>query len=98
VQFLILAHAESHPELATWPDNVRSIETLFAIGLLSEAEKDRWLKGYLALREEVHHGILAGQGKKIPSQAVGQSLAQIRTEITQAWEAYFAGVSPNEDV
>lgn len=96
VQFLILEKGEQYPELATWSDNVRSIETLQAVGIISEDEKVCWLKGYLTLREEVHHAILAGHGKKVPESEIQPNLGKVREEITAAWQRYFAGVSPNE--
>ncbi len=88
VQFLILANAHQNPELARWSDNVRSIETLFSAGVISQDQKQQWLDAYLALREQVHHAILSGQSTKIPLAELTPQLVAVRERLKDAWLQY----------
>ena len=54
VQYLVLAWSHDHPELTTWSDNVRILETLQQIGLFSESESAALTGAYLAIRSAAH--------------------------------------------
>lgn len=87
VQYLLLSNAHEHPELSRWSDNIRSIEALARAGVLSETEKQQWLNAYLILRQQIHHGVLAGHSKKIPLAEVSAELAEVREQISSAWHS-----------
>ena len=53
-QYLVLAHAHEHPNLAMWSDNVRILEEAGNAGVLSQDDAERLVLAYLALRGEVH--------------------------------------------
>jgi glutamate-ammonia-ligase adenylyltransferase len=65
IDYWVLAHSETHPELATYPDNVRQLEALEAARLVP-AEHCRYLKdAYLALRARTHELALAEAGRVV---------------------------------
>ena len=63
VQYLTLAHAAECPGLTRWTDNVRLLETLAKVGVLSEADAGMLTRAYLALRAAGHRRALAQQGR-----------------------------------
>ena len=89
VQFLVLANAHEHEDLAVWSDNVRSIEALCDADVICEDERDAWLSGYLELRKHVHHAILDGHSKQVPVASMEGSLATVRQAIATTWQRYF---------
>jgi len=63
VQYLTLAHAAEHPALTRWTDNVRLLETLAAVGVLSGEQAQALTSAYLALRARGHRQALANAGR-----------------------------------
>lgn len=86
VQYLLLANAHQHPDLARWSDNIRSIDALAKAGIISEEEQKTWLNAYLTLRQEIHHAILAGHSNRIPLEQIPEALQQVRDHISAAWQ------------
>ena len=58
VQYLVLAHAHEHPQLAEFPDNVRILEVASACGVLPQTTARALTAAYLALRAEAHRRAL----------------------------------------
>lgn len=85
VQYLVLAHAHEHPELAVYTDNVRILETALRLELLP-AEVARSLReAYLALRSEWHRSVL-----DLPdSERAAEVLASHRGRVRDAWRGLF---------
>ena len=54
VQYLILVHAHQYPELVRWSDNIRQLESLHKVGLLSSDQADSLADIYRSLRDEIH--------------------------------------------
>jgi len=83
VQYLVLAHAQKHPELFEFTDNVRQIEAAADAGLLDTAHAVQLKEHYLAYRSHVHRQALQGHGKEFIENA---ELAQRRREVQQLWQ------------
>ncbi|MFW6094632.1 MAG: bifunctional [glutamate--ammonia ligase]-adenylyl-L-tyrosine phosphorylase/[glutamate--ammonia-ligase] adenylyltransferase [Pseudomonadota bacterium] len=85
VQYLVLAHAHEHPELAAYTDNMRILETAERIGLLSSRVARSLGEAYLALRTEWHRSVL-----DLPdTERATEVLASHRDRVRGAWEAVF---------
>ena len=54
VQFWVLAYACEHEQLCTWTDNLRIIDSLIAVNLLSEQQGQSLQSAYLSLRDQSH--------------------------------------------
>lgn len=65
VQYLILAHAEMHPELAAYTDNIRQLEGLANVGCITAADADALKAAYVRYRALNHEAILAGQHGRV---------------------------------
>ena len=61
VQYQILAHAETHPELAIHTDNIRQLDGLSKAGCVSTADADALKIAYVRYRTLHHEAILAGR-------------------------------------
>ncbi len=82
VQYLVLAFAGEHEELAVFTDNVRILETAARVGLLAEEEAAALTEAYLALRSEWHRSVL-----DLPDAARATGvLDRHRDTIRDAWE------------
>ena len=66
VQYLILANAHAHPELIRWSDNIRQLESLQQVGLLSAEQADTLADIYRVLRDEIHARSLQELDSKVP--------------------------------
>ena len=85
VQYLVLAWAHAHPNLATWSDNVRILEEAANAGVLPEEDAERLVLAYLALRGEVHHQTL-----DLPESAEADArLTAYRQTVCDMWERLF---------
>ncbi len=84
VQFLILANAHAHPDIAAYSDNIRQLEGLAQAGLLSEDERSALSQAYLGLRGLAHKAALAKTDALLdPAMAVPWTQA-----VTAAWKTY----------
>ncbi|MGA6926635.1 MAG: hypothetical protein WBY88_13180, partial [Desulfosarcina sp.] len=54
VQYLVLQHAASHPEIIRWTDNVRLLQALAEAGVLDGSTAYRLRQAYLIFRAVVH--------------------------------------------
>ena len=61
VQYQVLAHAETHPELATYTDNIRQLDGLSESGCISTVDADALKTVYVRYRTLHHEAILAGR-------------------------------------
>jgi glutamate-ammonia-ligase adenylyltransferase len=62
VQYAVLRWACDHPDLAAWTDNIRLLETLGRLGLLSTATAHQLTLAYKALRAIYHRNALQQSG------------------------------------
>jgi [glutamine synthetase] adenylyltransferase / [glutamine synthetase]-adenylyl-L-tyrosine phosphorylase len=54
VQYLVLQHAASHPEITRWTDNVRLLQSLAETGIVDGVTAYRLRQAYLIFRAVVH--------------------------------------------
>ena len=84
-QFLVLAKAHEHPNLAKWSDNVRILEEAGLAGVLAEDESEHLVLAYLALRGEAHRRSL-DLSESTQSDA---ALTAHREIVCKTWEKVF---------
>ncbi|MEQ9005676.1 MAG: bifunctional [glutamate--ammonia ligase]-adenylyl-L-tyrosine phosphorylase/[glutamate--ammonia-ligase] adenylyltransferase, partial [Pseudomonadales bacterium] len=85
VQYLVLAHAHRHPDLAVYTDNMRILETAERLGLLSGEVAGDLREAYLALRSEWHRSVL-----DLPdSDRAAEVLSRHRDRVRGAWADVF---------
>ena len=65
VQYQVLAHAETHPELATYTDNIRQLDGLSDSGCISTVDADALKTAYVRYRTLNHEAILAGRKGRV---------------------------------
>ena len=65
VQYLVLRQAPAFPAVATWSDNVRQLQAMTDVGVLSASEGEGLREAYLAIRSQLHATVLAGQPGQI---------------------------------
>ena len=65
VQYQVLAHAETHPELATYTDNIRQLDGLSDSGCISTVDADALKTAYIRYRTLSHEAILAGRKGRV---------------------------------
>ena len=89
-QYLVLAHAHEHPNLATFSDNVRILEEAGNAGVLVQEEAERLVLAYLALRGEVHRRSL----DLSESAQTDAALTVHREVVCETWERLFKEPRP----
>ena len=65
-QYLVLANAETSPEMAVWSDNIRIFDTAMAYGILTEPAGEQLKYCYMAMRNRIHHLNLLRQPSCVP--------------------------------
>jgi Glutamine synthetase adenylyltransferase len=81
VQYLILAHANTHPELAAYTDNIRQLEALANTGCIAAADANALKTTYIRYRALNHEAILAGQHGGVDREEV----ADERQLVSRYW-------------
>lgn len=85
-QYLVLANAETSPEMAVWSDNVRIFDTAMAYGILTEPAGEQLKHCYTAMRNRIHHLNLLRQPSCVPMsefEAERNFVGQIWSQIFQ---------------
>ena len=86
VQYLVLAHAHEHPQLAEFPVNVRILEVASACGVLPQTTARALTAAYLALRAEAHRRAL-----DLPDRDRAARLLRDHEEVVRGtWNSLFA--------
>jgi glutamate-ammonia-ligase adenylyltransferase len=89
IDYWVLAHAPEHPDLVTFPDNVRQLEALERAGLVP-AEYCHGLKeAYLKLRQRTHELALGEAGRLVDEQ----EFAELREWVMERWREVFGAMS-----
>lgn len=78
VQYLVLAYSAKHPELLTYTDNIRVLETVEQKGLLPVNDTTVLKECYLALRERLHHQALQEADAVVP---LDDALTRVRDAV-----------------
>lgn len=81
VQYAVLAWSWQHPELLRFPDNIRILESLEAVGLLPATDAIALREAYKAYRAAMHRLVLQKQPGKVPADGF---LAE-RDEVRRIW-------------
>ncbi len=82
VQYLVLRYAHRHPQLTTWSDNVRLLETLAECGLITAATAEFIKSAYLTFRAEVHKRNLLEKPGRVPDTKYGD----LQNRVSALWK------------
>ena len=82
VQYLVLRQAPAFPAVATWSDNVRQLQAMTEVGVLSASEGEGLREAYLAIRSQLHATVLAGQ----PGQVAPVLLQDHAAFVRRCWK------------
>jgi len=82
-QFWTLRWSERYPELVTFPDNIRQLESLASADLVPQATVDVLTGAYRAYRQRMHHLSLEAAGNVVPAT----EFAELRAAVTAVWDA-----------
>jgi glutamate-ammonia-ligase adenylyltransferase len=86
VQYWVLSEAQRHPELVTYTDNIRQLESLAQVGVVEPATAQWLMDAYRAYRAVLHRLSLEGDG--LPVVAAAEFVDQ-RARIEAIWHAAF---------
>lgn len=81
-QYLVLANASHHSELAKWSDNVRIFEIMAKYQIISLQDCEKLQKAYTKLRNEIHHLNLLG----LSSVVGADHFVAVRSFISEIWQ------------
>jgi [glutamine synthetase] adenylyltransferase / [glutamine synthetase]-adenylyl-L-tyrosine phosphorylase len=81
VQYLVLRHARQHPSLMRWPDNVRLIRSLAAVGIIEYDTASALRRAYLTYRSKTHRLDL----QKKPARVPADQYRRLREEVIEIW-------------
>jgi glutamate-ammonia-ligase adenylyltransferase len=80
-QYWTLRWCDRHPELVTYSDNIRQLESLASIDLIPQSTVDLLTGAYRAYRQRIHHLSLDGADAVVPAT----EFAEVREQITAVW-------------
>jgi glutamate-ammonia-ligase adenylyltransferase len=80
-QYWTLRWCDRHPEIATYSDNIRQLESLASIALVPQETVDRLTGAYRAYRQRIHHLSLDGAPAVVPDD----EFADERAAVLAAW-------------
>jgi [glutamine synthetase] adenylyltransferase / [glutamine synthetase]-adenylyl-L-tyrosine phosphorylase len=78
VQYTVLRWAHDHPDLLVWTDNIRLLETLSRLGLLSDNAAERLMGVYKVLRAAYHRSALQDQPPLVSSAKLTEERALVQ--------------------
>ena len=82
-QYWALRWAERYPELVTFSDNIRQLESLASADLVPQATVDVLTHAYRAYRQRMHHLSLEAAGNVVPAS----DFAATREQVEAIWRA-----------
>lgn len=85
VQYLLLRHAHTHPQIVTYTDNIRQLRSLAEAGLLDAGQSEQLVSAYQRLRNTSHRRTLNKQSLELPCT----DFAEERTAVLTAWQQIF---------
>ncbi|MET0984311.1 MAG: bifunctional [glutamate--ammonia ligase]-adenylyl-L-tyrosine phosphorylase/[glutamate--ammonia-ligase] adenylyltransferase [Steroidobacteraceae bacterium] len=86
-QYWVLYWADRHPELVTFSDNIRQLESLASGALLPQELVDFLTATYRKYRERLHHAALAGNGGTVPAT----EFVEERARLSEIWRGTMEG-------
>jgi len=84
-QYWTLRWAERYPDLVTYSDNIRQLESLASADLVPQATVDVLTAAYRAYRQRLHHLSLEAAGNAVPDL----EFAAERAAVSAIWNAAF---------
>ncbi|MCU7924638.1 MAG: bifunctional [glutamate--ammonia ligase]-adenylyl-L-tyrosine phosphorylase/[glutamate--ammonia-ligase] adenylyltransferase [Candidatus Thiodiazotropha sp. (ex Dulcina madagascariensis)] len=81
VQYTVLRWAHDYPDLLVWTDNIRLLETLSGLGLLSDHAAERMMGIYKVLRAAYHRSAL----QDLPAVVEVEKLTEERALVQDIW-------------
>ncbi len=87
VQYLTLLHAWQHPQIVTWTDNVRLLQSLMETGVIGEKTAYLLRRAFLTYRASIHRLNLREKPARIPSD----SLIGLRKAVRRFWADFLEG-------
>ncbi|WP_114800796.1 bifunctional [glutamate--ammonia ligase]-adenylyl-L-tyrosine phosphorylase/[glutamate--ammonia-ligase] adenylyltransferase [Moraxella canis] len=81
-QFMVLAYAHEHSNLAIWPDNVRIFEEVEKTGIWTADRCQKLTQAYLDLRKKTHELALSEQKNVVGDQ----EWHELRQFVREVWE------------
>ena len=94
IDYWVLASSHEYPELIEFPDNVRQLEALERVGLVSAERCRRTKESYLALRRRIHELALDEGGRVVPDS----EFEELRAWVGGVWDEVFAGIDDAGDL
>jgi glutamate-ammonia-ligase adenylyltransferase len=82
-QYWTLRWCNRYPELATYSDNIRQLESLASIDLVPQATVDLLTGAYRAYRQRMHHLSLEKADTVVPEA----EFAAVREQVSAVWRA-----------
>jgi glutamate-ammonia-ligase adenylyltransferase len=86
VDYWVLASSKAYPELVEFPDNVRQLEGLARVGVLTSERAARLKDAYLALRGRTHELALDEADRVVDDR----ELKELREWVISVWTEVFA--------
>jgi glutamate-ammonia-ligase adenylyltransferase len=85
-QYWVLAHAHEKPELLTYSDNIRQLDSLTAVDLLDSETAGTLTEGYIGYRTVLHHLSLETQGERVVDAG---PFVDMRARVKDIWDRTF---------
>jgi glutamate-ammonia-ligase adenylyltransferase len=82
VQFYVLAYCHKYPQLARWPDNVRVLQSLKELGIMSSEQGEQLTQAYLEFRNSSHRLALQQQDHVINNK----KFSSLRKQVSDIWQ------------
>ena len=90
--------SRTRPSLATWSDNVRQLDELYAAGVLDADEAELLRNAYRKLRQLAHRRTLEGESALYPEAALSGELRAMREGVTTLWHERMGPVRVDGDI
>ena len=84
VQYLVLLKSHDHPELVTWTDNVRILETLLKNRIINDQTAGLLTEAYLTFRTAIHRLNL----QEKPAKVSADQFDTLRSGVVDIWKAH----------
>ncbi|MEE4360155.1 MAG: bifunctional [glutamate--ammonia ligase]-adenylyl-L-tyrosine phosphorylase/[glutamate--ammonia-ligase] adenylyltransferase [Pseudomonadales bacterium] len=89
VQYLVLGWAHAHPDLLSWTDAIRILETARTEGILEPGDAQILIESYKEFRAEAHRTSLAN----LPARTERPDLLDRADRVAALWDARMSAVS-----
>lgn len=88
VQFCVLANADAFPSLVRWTDNIRILESLAEVEIISKQESEQLIQAYQDYRAAAHLEALKQQKEQQSSVEAQQIFASHRKNVEKVWARF----------